>query len=185
MATVVPNRARPNIFENAQHGGVERGGRFRSSDRHAVPHKVCCVLRFRNTRLNMVGVKANSAEVKGVVPENPSRSLASEPFALRCQTLVMVMQSANLGKLEHRALVGRLHRAPFRAVHCQGQVRAPAMVVVEVHVRMRRRWRSFKTMTRSKQSRRTLPIRRSTNGFCQGLRGAVRTCSMPMLSTRL
>src|ERR1700674_3572744 len=46
-------------------------------------------------------------------------------------------------------------------------------------LRMRRRWRSLKTMTRSKQSRRTLPIRRSTNGFCQGLRGALRTCSMP------
>src|ERR1700674_175550 len=44
---------------------------------------------------------------------------------------------------------------------------------------MRRRWRSLKTMVWSRQSRRMLPIRRSTYGFCQGLRGALRTCSMP------
>jgi hypothetical protein len=34
-------------------------------------------------------------------------------------------------------------------------------------------------------SRRKLPITRSTNGSCQGLRGAVSTCSMPMPSTRV
>src|ERR1700674_2069867 len=59
----------------------------------------------------------------------------SEPFQLRCQPLVMVMQTANLGKLQRRDSVVRLHRAPFRAVHCQRQVRAPAMVVVEVHAK--------------------------------------------------
>jgi hypothetical protein len=42
--------------------------------------------------------------------------------------------------------------------------------------------RSFQTMTWSRHSRRREPITRSTNGFCQGERGAVGRSSMPIAS---
>ena len=43
---------------------------------------------------------------------------------------------------------------------------------------MRIRWASFNRMTWSRHSRRIEPIRRSTDGFCQGDRGAITTSSM-------
>ena len=52
-------------------------------------------------------------------------------------------------------------------------------------MRYRQRWRrsarSFQMITWSRHSRRMEPITRSTNGLCQGDRGAVRTSSVPKL----
>ena len=46
--------------------------------------------------------------------------------------------------------------------------------------RMRRKCRSLRMIEWSRHSRLTLPIRRSTYGFCHGLRGAVTTSSTPI-----
>ena len=48
---------------------------------------------------------------------------------------------------------------------------------------MRRKCRSLKMIKWSRHSRLTLPIRRSTYGFCHGLRGAVTTSSTPIAIT--
>ena len=47
----------------------------------------------------------------------------------------------------------------------------------------RTRWRSPKTTTCSRISRRQFPIQRSAVPFCQGLRNEVRTGSMPSALT--
>ena len=48
---------------------------------------------------------------------------------------------------------------------------------------MRRKCRSLRMIKWSRHSRFTLPIRRSTYGFCHGLRGAVTTSSTPIAIT--
>ena len=48
---------------------------------------------------------------------------------------------------------------------------------------MRRKCRSLRMIEWSRHSRLTLPIRRSTYGFCHGLRGAVTTSSTPIAVT--
>src|SRR5215510_8004970 len=48
---------------------------------------------------------------------------------------------------------------------------------------MRRRCRSSRTRTWLRHSRRIEPIRRSANGFCQGLWGAVRASAIPALNS--
>jgi hypothetical protein len=90
---------------------------------------------------------------------------------------------------------GRGHRLRRRPPHPRARAPAPADaperpcqahggIASTYWPRSLRRCLSSRTMTCSKHSRRILPIRRSANGFCHGLRGAVSTASMPRFSTR-
>jgi hypothetical protein len=77
-------------------------------------------------------------------------------------SLVVPVQTAGFPHLNDLANLWRLHRLRLRAVHLQGLVAAPAVVVGEVSLRIRRRCRSLRTTTWSRHSRRMLPIIRST-----------------------
>jgi hypothetical protein len=107
----------------------------------------------------------------------------SHPRTSRSHPLVVMMQSAHFREGDHRALFRRRHRAGVRAVHGQRQMRAPAMVMLEIagqeapEVALAQHDPPIQTLPP------VLPIRRSATAFCQGLRGAVRTYSMPKFVT--
>jgi hypothetical protein len=90
------------------------------------------------------------------------------------------MQAAEFADGDDLAHLRRLDGSAVRGILGESEVGPGVMVVREYAVRMGRRWRSLRTMTWSRQSRRIEPIRRSANGFCHGLRGAVRTSSICM-----
>ena len=75
--------------------------------------------------------------------------------------------------------------SPRRRILVQGQVCSAAIVVVRVTAQQTRRWRSPKTITLSKQSRRIELIARSQYPFCQGDRAAVGRSRMPIPRIRL
>jgi len=60
-----------------------------------------------------------------------SRVEQSASQRLGSNTLVVMMQSAEVGKLDDTAAVHRLDLAGFWAVHLQGLMNPPAMIVVE------------------------------------------------------
>ena len=97
----------------------------------------------------MVSKLSSAADQRGSVikPGN----LASEPFSAGAadipalsvtgkrvfvnsgsRALVVVMEAAEFGKLNHTAAVGRMNCPSFRAIHLQGLMNSPAMVVAEV-----------------------------------------------------
>ena len=69
-----------------------------------------------------------------VDPENayPAFQRSSRPQRSCSHPLVVVMQSTHVRESDHRALPRRLHRSSVRAVHGQGEMRPPAMVILEV-----------------------------------------------------
>src|SRR5262249_10070089 len=99
--------------------------------------------------------------------------------------LVVPIEAASFCDLDDIAVLGSLHGSRRRAVHGEGAVAAPAMVVLEVidkespHVPLAENDDVVQALA-ADGSDDSLRV-----GFCQGLRGAVSTSSIPMHSTRI
>ena len=115
-------------------------------------------------------------------PADPSFRVAVPPQAevLRCLTGITMMEASDHGRLDYPALSRCSTSLGSGRVLLQREVCSGPMVVVRYRLSRRRRWVSFSTTTWSRHSRRSVPMRRSTYGFCQGDRGAVLTSWIPM-----
>src|SRR3989442_10564982 len=86
---------------------------------------------------------------------------------------VAMVQATDFGNWEDRAEFRRLDWPSARCVLVEREMGSCAVIVGSYAVSVRRRCRSLRTTIWSRHSRRTEPMSRSANGFCQGLQGAV------------
>jgi hypothetical protein len=97
---------------------------------------------------------------------------------------VAMMQAADFGNLDDHAEFRWLDWPSVRCIFVERQVSSRPVIVGEVAGQDGRRWRSPRTRTWSRHSRRIEPMSLSAKGFCHGLWGAVSTSRIPMPSTR-
>ena len=104
-----------------------------------------------------------------------------EPFSGGASFVVM-MQTAEMRDLNDSTGRRRLHRPGHGRILVQREVRPPIEVVGEVLLKMTPQGAFVPHDDVVQALGRLEPITRSTNGFCQGDRGAVSTSSMPIAS---
>ncbi len=109
--------------------------------------------------------------------------LVTDTFPVGKSNTNVVMQAAEDGP-RFDAPEG-VNWSPRRRILVQGQVCLAPIVVARITAQQMGRWRSPKTITWSKQSRRIEPIARSQYPFCQGERAAVGRSRMPIARIRL
>ena len=119
-------------------------------------------------------ISSDSFAKEPVLPENSYHTLSSR------QPYVVMMQATDFWKLYYLSSSWWLHRSRLRTIHCQRQMRAPAKIIIKIAGKY-----SFQmTIVQHDDMIQTIPPDAANHAFCQGLRGAESTSSMPMLWTR-
>jgi hypothetical protein len=95
----------------------------------------------------------------------------------------MVMQTADVWDFDDRPARWRLSNPRDGSILVQREVSAPVVIIGDVAMQVALQRALVPHDDVIEHSRRREPIARSTNGFCQGHRGAVSTSSMPSCCT--
>jgi hypothetical protein len=96
-----------------------------------------------------------------------------------------MMEAADHGRLDDPALVEALHQSRLWRILLQGEVGPDTVVVGKVVAQQATQVGLVEHHDVVEHSRRTVPMKRSTYGFCQGERGAAFTSRIPRAWTRL
>ena len=89
------------------------------------------------------------------------------------------MEPADARKPDDLSDLRRLDRPSLRRIAVEPEVCPVLVVIRDVLAKQSQQCRSFSTTTWSSNSRRSVPMNRSTNGFCHGDLGDEKRCSTP------